>query len=62
MAELKPEIAQKEPYAIECEPGQYWWCACGRSQNQPFCDSSHKTVGFKSEVTAYKLDPPKPKV
>jgi hypothetical protein len=36
------EITQKRPYALELEPGDYWWCACGRSQTQPFCDGSHK--------------------
>lgn len=35
-------IAQKFPYILELEPGQYWWCACGRSAKQPFCDGSHK--------------------
>lgn len=39
---LEPEITQKKPYALELEPGDYWWCACGRSQTQPFCDGSHK--------------------
>ncbi len=28
------------------EGAEYWWCACGRSKNQPFCDSSHKGTGF----------------
>lgn len=42
-----PVIAQKGPYALELQPGTYWWCACGRSRTQPFCDGSHKlTVGF----------------
>jgi CDGSH-type Zn-finger protein len=42
----EPVIAQKFPYALELEPGKYWWCACGRSANQPFCDGSHKDTGF----------------
>lgn len=37
----EPVIAQKAPYAVELEPGKYWWCACGRSAAQPFCDGSH---------------------
>ena len=42
----QPEIPQKAPYALELEAGTYWWCACGRSQNQPFCDGSHKGTEF----------------
>jgi len=42
----QPEIAQKSPYVLDLAPGTYWWCACGRSQNQPFCDGSHKTTAF----------------
>ena len=41
-----PVIAQKAPYESELEPGDYWWCACGRSANQPFCDGSHKGTGI----------------
>ena len=47
----EPHIAQKGPYAVELEPGDYFWCACGRSKNQPFCDGSHKG----SEFTPIKL-------
>jgi CDGSH-type Zn-finger protein len=43
----EPVIAQKAPYAVELEPGDYWWCACGRSRKQPFCDGSHKVTEFK---------------
>jgi CDGSH-type Zn-finger protein len=30
----------------QCEPGTFWWCACGHSKTQPFCDGSHKGTGF----------------
>lgn len=41
------KIAQKSPYAVEVEAGKkYWWCACGQSKKQPFCDGSHKGTEF----------------
>lgn len=43
----EPIIAQKAPFGLELETGDYWWCACGKSANQPFCDSSHKGSEFK---------------
>ena len=43
----EPLIPQKAPYPVSVEAGQtYWWCACGRSTTQPFCDGSHKGSGF----------------
>ncbi len=44
----KPKIAKKEPYVLEVEPKKYAWCACGRSQNQPFCDAAHKGTEWRS--------------
>jgi CDGSH-type Zn-finger protein len=41
------KIVQKSPYPVEVEAGKsYFWCACGLSANQPFCDGSHRGRGF----------------
>ena len=40
----KPEIAAKSPAVMELEPSTYHWCACGKSQNQPFCDDTHREL------------------
>ncbi len=42
-----PKIAQATPYKIDLQEGKtYFWCACGLSAKQPFCDGSHKTTTF----------------
>lgn len=43
----EPVVAQKTPYEVQLEPGEYWWCACGRSRSQPFCDGSHQGTGIE---------------
>jgi CDGSH-type Zn-finger protein len=41
------ELTNKQPIAIDVEAGkEYWWCACGKSKTQPFCDGSHKGSEF----------------
>ncbi len=43
-----PVVAQPKPYLIALEGGRtYFWCACGRSVNQPFCDGSHRGTGIE---------------
>jgi len=43
-------IAARSPVSIETEAGKtYWWCTCGRSANQPFCDGSHKGSEFSPQ-------------
>lgn len=42
------QIAQKAPYAVEVEEGKtYYWCTCGKSDNQPYCDGSHQGSSFQ---------------
>lgn len=42
----QPECPQNGPYGVELEAGIYFWCSCGRSAKQPFCDGSHKGSEF----------------
>ena len=44
---MKAKVAQASPIAVEVEAGKnYFWCTCGESSKQPFCDGSHKDTGF----------------
>lgn len=54
----EPVNPQNEPYAVEAEVGEtYYWCACGRSNNQPYCDGSHQGTNFQPVAfTAEKTD------
>jgi CDGSH-type Zn-finger protein len=41
-------VAQKGPYQVDLEAGKpYFFCTCGRSKKQPFCDGSHKPTSFQ---------------
>ncbi|MGH9206869.1 MAG: CDGSH iron-sulfur domain-containing protein [Acidimicrobiales bacterium] len=51
----EPVVAQKAPFGVKVEAGrEYFWCACGRSRSQPFCDGSHKGTGLAP--VAYKAN------
>lgn len=44
----KGAIAAKAPIKVDVEAGKdYFWCACGQSKNQPFCDGAHKGSEFR---------------
>ena len=45
----KPVCAKRAPFVMELEAGDYWWCACGKSSSQPFCDGSHAGSSFVPE-------------
>lgn len=52
-----PVVFDKKPVVMELQPGTYYWCSCGVSQNQPFCDGSHKgtdLVPLAFEITETK--------
>ena len=43
----KGKVAATAPIAVDVEDGKsYFWCSCGQSKNQPFCDGSHKDTDF----------------
>ena len=44
----KGQIAARAPIPVDVEAGKdYFWCQCGKSQSQPFCDGSHKGSEFR---------------
>ena len=49
-----PKIAANQPVQISLEQGEHYWCACGHSKSQPFCDGSHRGTGI--EPLAFTVD------
>lgn len=52
---LPPDsFTQAKPYRVNLEANkEYWWCKCGKSKNQPFCDGTHKEL--KSNIKPEKV-------
>ncbi|MEM7145970.1 MAG: CDGSH iron-sulfur domain-containing protein [Verrucomicrobiota bacterium] len=55
--EFTPDVPSKSPAVLKLEPGDYWWCACGKSANQPFCDGSH--AGTPCQPQKVTIEEPK---
>lgn len=52
---MKPIVADNKPIAVELKEGEeYYFCTCGRSNNQPFCDGSHKGTPFTPKAFTAK--------
>jgi len=53
----KPIIADNKPVKVELSQGQeYYFCTCGKSKNQPFCDGSHVGTPFNPRVVVADKD------
>jgi methylamine---glutamate N-methyltransferase subunit C len=53
----KPTIADNKPTAVELNKGKtYYYCTCGKSENQPFCDGKHKGSDFAPKAFTAEKD------
>jgi mannose-6-phosphate isomerase-like protein (cupin superfamily)/CDGSH-type Zn-finger protein len=52
-----PLVARPKPCLVSLQGGRtYFWCQCGRSANQPFCDGSHKGTGLEPRKFVARID------
>lgn len=45
----KGKVADTKPAVIEVAAGTYYWCSCGESKTQPYCDGAHKGTEFRPQ-------------
>ena len=50
----KAICTQKGPYVLELNAGTYYWCSCGKSKSQPFCDGAHEGTDFTPKALEVK--------
>ena len=49
-------VARPFPYPVKVKKGKkYYWCSCGASKTQPYCDGYHK-----SHNKVFTTQPPRP--
>lgn len=51
-----PKIAATSPVVLELAAGTYWYCTCGASAKQPFCDGAHKGTEFRPQKVEQAAD------
>lgn len=52
----EPKIVQKAPFVQDTKAGKYFYCTCGNSDKQPFCDGKHKGTDFKPKMVEISED------
>ncbi len=51
---MKGKVVEKMFKAVDLQPGTYFWCSCGESKKQPFCDGSHSGSKFQPRKVEVK--------
>jgi len=54
-------MSDEHPIMLDLEPGTYYWCSCGKTKNQPFCDGSHEGTSFLPTHPFYRWNLPSQK-